>query len=168
MKGLRAGICGRSLGNGAVCFRQSAEHAKWRAEVWDRKRGEATGGKLFHREQRPALERNIIDTSDWTWATHRYVTGRHFWLLRYTSRFIQLAHICQASRGALRIYPIISDFRDRQMRGILTDHRRPRLNTELVAEIFWIGSRMDCAHGNDKPQAISGSDIAATQRVSKR
>ena len=27
------------------------------------KEGKATGGKLFHREERPTLERNIIDTS---------------------------------------------------------------------------------------------------------
>jgi len=39
-----------------------------------------TGGKLFHREQRPALKRNIIDTSEWTCANYRYVTGHHFGL----------------------------------------------------------------------------------------
>jgi hypothetical protein len=35
----------------------------------------ASGGKLFHREQRPALKRNIIDTSEWTWANDQYVIG---------------------------------------------------------------------------------------------
>ena len=33
--------------------------------------------KLFHREERPALERHIIDTSEWTFANHRYVMGQH-------------------------------------------------------------------------------------------
>ena len=36
--------------------------------------------KLFHREERPALERDIIDTSEWTCANYRYVPGQHFGL----------------------------------------------------------------------------------------
>ena len=40
----------------------------------------ATGGKLFHREERPALERNIIDTSERARANYRYVIGQHFGL----------------------------------------------------------------------------------------
>jgi hypothetical protein len=40
--------------------------------------GKATGGKLFHREKRPAPERHIIDTSEWTCANHRHVMGQHF------------------------------------------------------------------------------------------
>jgi hypothetical protein len=43
------------------------------------------GGKLFHREERPARERDIIDTSEWTWANYRYVIGQHFGLWRYTN-----------------------------------------------------------------------------------
>ena len=35
--------------------------------------------KLFHREERPALERHIIDTSEWTCANHRCVIGHAFW-----------------------------------------------------------------------------------------
>ena len=38
-------------------------------------KGKATEWKLFHREERPALERNIIDTSEWTCANYRYVIG---------------------------------------------------------------------------------------------
>jgi hypothetical protein len=35
----------------------------------------ATGGELFHREERPALERNVINTSERTAANHRRVTA---------------------------------------------------------------------------------------------
>ena len=34
--------------------------------------------KLFHREERPTLERNIIDTSERARANYRYVIGEHF------------------------------------------------------------------------------------------
>ena len=34
--------------------------------------------KLFHREKRPAPERNTIDASEWTFANHRCVMGKHF------------------------------------------------------------------------------------------
>jgi hypothetical protein len=37
----------------------------------------ATGGKLFHRENRPARERDIIDTSERARANYRYVIGQH-------------------------------------------------------------------------------------------
>jgi hypothetical protein len=40
----------------------------------------ATGGKLFHREEHPPLERNIIDTSERARANYRYVIGQHFGL----------------------------------------------------------------------------------------
>ena len=36
--------------------------------------------KLFHREERPTLERNIIDTSERARANYRYVIGQHFGL----------------------------------------------------------------------------------------
>ena len=49
-------------------------------ELWGREGGKATGGKLFHREERPALERNIIDTSERAHANYRYVIGQHFGL----------------------------------------------------------------------------------------
>ena len=51
------------------------------------------GGKLFHREERPARERHIIDTSEWTCANYRYVIGWHFWVLPYTSEPGELANI---------------------------------------------------------------------------
>ena len=44
--------------------------------------GESYGWKLFHREECPALERNIIDTSEWTCASYRYVMGQHLGLLK--------------------------------------------------------------------------------------
>jgi hypothetical protein len=44
-----------------------------RAGTLGPKGGEATEWKLFHQEKRPALERNIIDTSEWTCANYRYV-----------------------------------------------------------------------------------------------
>ena len=46
-------------------------------------RWETNGGSyngLLHREERPAPERNIIDTSEWTRTNYRYVTGHHFGL----------------------------------------------------------------------------------------
>ena len=48
-------------------------------EPWDRKEGSCRW-KLLHREQRPALERDIIDASEWTWANDRYVMGQYFGL----------------------------------------------------------------------------------------
>jgi len=45
----------------------------------DRKEGKLRW-KLFHREERPALERNIIDTSERARAKYRYVIGQHFGL----------------------------------------------------------------------------------------
>ena len=36
--------------------------------------------KLFHREERPTLERNIIDTSERARANYRYLIGQHFGL----------------------------------------------------------------------------------------
>lgn len=35
-------------------------------------------GKLFLREKRPALERHTIATSEWTFANHQGVMGKHF------------------------------------------------------------------------------------------
>ena len=45
--------------------------------------GTGTRGKLpewkpFHLEERPAPERHIIDTSEWTSPNYRYVKGCHF------------------------------------------------------------------------------------------
>jgi hypothetical protein len=42
----------------------------------DRKEGKLRR-KLFHREERPTLERHIIDTSEWTCANHRHVMEPH-------------------------------------------------------------------------------------------
>jgi hypothetical protein len=54
--------------------------------------GESYGWKLFHREECPALERNIIDTSERACASYRYVSGQHFGLLkRYTRGHSELA-----------------------------------------------------------------------------
>ena len=47
-------------------------------ELWGREERKATEWKLFHREERPAFERNTIDTSEWTCEDHRYVIGQHF------------------------------------------------------------------------------------------
>jgi hypothetical protein len=43
----------------------------------DREEGKLRG-KLLHREQRLALERNIVDTSEGTRANYRCVSGQHF------------------------------------------------------------------------------------------
>ena len=43
-------------------------------------KGEKLRWKLFHREERPTLERNIIDTSERARANYRYVIGQHFGL----------------------------------------------------------------------------------------
>jgi hypothetical protein len=54
--------------------------AKTSARALGTERRESYGWKLFHREERPALERDIIDTSEWTCAKYRYVLGQHFGL----------------------------------------------------------------------------------------
>ena len=46
--------------------------------------------KLFHREECPTPERNIIDTSEWARANYRYVMGQHLGLLRAGSANLQL------------------------------------------------------------------------------
>jgi hypothetical protein len=44
----------------------------------DRKEG--LRWELFHREEHPALERDIIDASERSLANYRYVIGHHFGL----------------------------------------------------------------------------------------
>jgi hypothetical protein len=44
----------------------------------DGKEGKATERKLLHREERPARERNVIDTSERARTNYRYVIGQHF------------------------------------------------------------------------------------------
>ena len=51
------------------------------------------------------------------------------------------------------------------MSGILIGKKVVVSDTELVAEILWIGSGMNCAHGNDEAQAVSRSDLAAAAAV---
>jgi hypothetical protein len=52
--------------------------------------------ELFHREKRPALERHIIDTSEWTRANDRYVMkGLHFRSQEYTRGLNELAALCK-------------------------------------------------------------------------
>ena len=81
-------------------------------ELWGTERRESYGWKLFHREERPALERNIIDTSEWARANYRYVIGQHFGLCkRYTSGHSELATLCKEF-DRLCIWQIISAFRD--------------------------------------------------------
>ncbi len=56
-----------------------AQQAHERApELRGREGGKATAWKLFRREERPALERNIIDTPKRTRADYRNVMGQHF------------------------------------------------------------------------------------------
>ena len=67
-------------------FRDSGFLARERApERWGREKRGKLRRRLFHREERPTLERNIIDTSERTCANHRYVMGVAFWVLAYTS-----------------------------------------------------------------------------------
>ena len=62
----------------------------YRPRLWGPKGGKATV-ELFHREERPALERHTIDTSEWTRASHRHVMGKHFGLdIRAGSANLQL------------------------------------------------------------------------------
>ena len=56
---------------------QAKQARKLAPELWGLKGVEATV-KLFHREERPAPERYIVDTSEWTCANHRHVMGQHF------------------------------------------------------------------------------------------
>jgi hypothetical protein len=52
--------------------------------------------ELIHREKRPALERHIIDTSEWTRANDRYVMkGLHFRSQEYTRGLNELAALCK-------------------------------------------------------------------------
>ena len=57
--------------------------ARTSARALGAKRREIYRWKLFHREERPALERNIIDTSEWACANYRHVMGQHFDLLKH-------------------------------------------------------------------------------------
>jgi hypothetical protein len=51
---------------------------------------------LFHREERPALERNIIDTSERRRTNYRYdEIGQHFGFGRYTNEIGELAILCK-------------------------------------------------------------------------
>jgi hypothetical protein len=67
-----------------VLFKRCAVNSGCRnpASPSSRRNRETEGGKarwkLFHHEEGPAPERNIIDTSEWTWANDRYVIGQHF------------------------------------------------------------------------------------------
>lgn len=55
-------------------------------ELWDRKRESLGCGKLFHGEESPALQRNIIDTSERGRANYRYGIGHHFGLVNIYER----------------------------------------------------------------------------------
>ena len=54
-------------------------------------RTEGYGGKLFHREDRGALERDIIDTSWQTYSSHRCLISLHFGALLNTNVRRELA-----------------------------------------------------------------------------
>jgi hypothetical protein len=47
-------------------------------ELLGPKRTESYRWKLLHREERPTLERNIIDTSERALVNYRYMIGQHF------------------------------------------------------------------------------------------
>jgi hypothetical protein len=69
--------------------------ANRRQSFGEPKRRESYGWKLFHRKERPALERSIIDTSEWARANYRYVMKQHLDLFkRYTSGLSELAARC--------------------------------------------------------------------------
>jgi hypothetical protein len=67
--------------------------ARTSARASGAERSEIYGWKLFHREERPALERNTIDTSEWTCEDHRYAIGQHFGFRGNTSEPGELANI---------------------------------------------------------------------------
>ena len=58
----------------------SSQQAREVAPELEDQREESYRWKLFHREERPALERYIIDTSERARANYRYVIGQHFGL----------------------------------------------------------------------------------------
>lgn len=70
----------------------------WSKELFGREEGKATEWKLFHPEERPARERNIIDTFLRT-CFGQYVLRRHFWVLAYTSKLGELAAVRQNIGG---------------------------------------------------------------------
>ena len=89
----------RRIGNGSKEFfgyqgLNKRENYK-RRSLGDPKEGNLRW-KLFHREERPAVERHIIDTSEWTFANHRCVMGKHFGFDCYTSGLCELAALCKA------------------------------------------------------------------------
>jgi hypothetical protein len=53
-----------------------------RQSFWTKEEGKLRG-KLFHREERPALERDTIDTSEGAPANYRYVIGQHWGITVY-------------------------------------------------------------------------------------
>jgi hypothetical protein len=58
-------------------------------------RGETYCGELFHREERPTLERNIIDVSERARANYRYLICQHFGYSIYTNQFSEVAIWCK-------------------------------------------------------------------------
>ena len=73
-------IDGEDIGNGSRVFSGQVGLNKRETERHSLGDGKQVKlrWKLFHREKRPALERNTIDTSEWTFANHRCVMGKHF------------------------------------------------------------------------------------------
>ena len=75
-------VVAKSIGNGLTEFSgygiQTSARASARALGTEWR--ESYRWKLFHREERPALKRNIIDTSELARASYRYVIGQHFGL----------------------------------------------------------------------------------------
>ena len=68
--------CGYQFHWVEVAFRDTGpKRENERQSFEDARKGKATEWKLFHREGRPAPERHIIDTSEWTCANYQYVMG---------------------------------------------------------------------------------------------
>jgi hypothetical protein len=87
----RASVIGWNLKIGLNRGSWNPVSARTSAGALGTERKETYRWKLFHREQRPTPERNIIDTSERARANYRYVIGQH-WILPYTSGRGQLAN----------------------------------------------------------------------------
>ena len=63
--------------NGVRCY---GTYNPWEQALTKTLKFSTTDGRygVFHREERPTLERNIIDTSERARANYRYVIGQHF------------------------------------------------------------------------------------------
>ena len=115
----------RVFGFGGRRVVDTVPKARERAPGMGRKGGTATG-RLLHREERPTLERNIIDTSERARANYRNLIGQHFRHSIYTNQFSEVATLCREFER-LCIWQIFSMFRAKVtgMASVTRRYERP-------------------------------------------